>query len=50
MHIWSIDSGDVVQRLRGHEGAAYGTAWCHEQGLLASAGDDAIVRTWALRA
>ena len=35
MRIWDINSGDVLQKLYGHVGAAYKSVWNSKQSLLA---------------
>eukprot|EP01135_Chromosphaera_perkinsii_P008304 Nk52_evm1s1253 gene=Nk52_evmTU1s1253 len=46
VHIWDVNSGTLVQRLRGHEGIVYSSLWNAKQSLLASCSDDGIIKTW----
>ncbi|PVU87218.1 hypothetical protein BB561_006430 [Smittium simulii] len=44
--IWNKDTGEIVSKLRGHEGVAYEAKWNPKHGLLCSAGNDKILKTW----
>ncbi|XP_063928086.1 WD repeat-containing protein 5B-like [Zophobas morio] len=44
--LWDIDTGKIVQRLRGHNGTAYRACWNNSQSLMASCGDDGLVKVW----
>lgn len=44
--MWSLSSGVMVHRLRGHTAVSYDAAWSPTEGLLASCSHDGTVRTW----
>lgn len=46
IHIWDSGNGDLVQKLRGHDGVVYNTTWNAHQSLFASCSDDHLVKTW----
>ncbi|KAI8331441.1 WD40-repeat-containing domain protein [Choanephora cucurbitarum] len=46
VYIWDQETGEVLQRLRGHSGVVYEAAWHAKQGLLASCSDDQTVKVW----
>jgi WD40 repeat protein len=45
--IWDEESSEPLQTLDGHAGVAYQAEWSKGQSLLASCGDDRLVRTWS---
>lgn len=47
VYIWDQDTGEVLQKLRGHSGVVYEAAWNAKQGMLASCGDDQTVKVWS---
>ncbi|RUS25142.1 WD40-repeat-containing domain protein, partial [Jimgerdemannia flammicorona] len=50
VYIWDQETGEVLQKLRGHDGGpVYSAVWNNRQSLLASCGDDRTVRTWCWR-
>ena len=44
--VWDADSGDIVQRLQGHDGVVYSATWNAYQSLFASCSDDTLLKTW----
>ncbi|KAI9246205.1 WD40-repeat-containing domain protein [Sporodiniella umbellata] len=44
--IWDQETGEVLQKLRGHTGVVYEAAWNPKQGLLASCSDDQTAKIW----
>lgn len=46
VYIWDAAKGDVLQKLRGHEGIVYSTAWNSRQSLFVSCSDDRTLKTW----
>ncbi|KAH6981483.1 hypothetical protein EDB80DRAFT_593280, partial [Ilyonectria destructans] len=44
--IWRADTGDCVQKLKGHSGWVRLIAFSHDSALVASASDDRTVRIW----
>lgn len=44
--LFQRDSGDIIQRLRGHEGVVQAVVFEPQGAWLASAGDDAQIRLW----
>jgi COMPASS component SWD3 len=46
VYLWDQESGEVLQRLRGHAGIVYTARWSRAQGLFATASDDRTLRTW----
>jgi len=46
IYIWDIMSGDLLQTLKDHTGTVYTATWNPHQSLLASCGDDGMVKTW----
>ena len=48
VHLWDIQKGDILQRLRGHSGPVFDVSWSASQSILASCGEDRTVRIWWL--
>ena len=46
MYIWDQETGEVLQKLRGHNGVVYEAGWNAKQGMLASCSDDQTVKVW----
>jgi WD40 repeat protein len=46
VYIWDQDTGEVLQKLRGHHGVVYEANWNSKQGMLASCSDDQTVKIW----
>eukprot|EP00611_Tribonema_gayanum_P023950 TRINITY_DN514_c0_g1_i1.p1 TRINITY_DN514_c0_g1~~TRINITY_DN514_c0_g1_i1.p1 ORF type:complete len:358 (-),score=94.31 TRINITY_DN514_c0_g1_i1:266-1306(-) len=46
LHVWDRKNGDLMQKLKGHSGAAYRGTWSDKQSMAASCGEDGTVRTW----
>lgn len=47
VYIWDTEKGQVLQKLRGHDGIVYETAWNTNQAVLASCSEDRTVRLWS---
>lgn len=48
IHLWSVQTGQLLDRLSGHEGPVSSLAFGGEGGLLASASWDRTVRVWSI--
>ncbi|KAL1916932.1 uncharacterized protein VTP21DRAFT_5129 [Calcarisporiella thermophila] len=46
VYIWDQETGEILQRLRGHDGIVYSAVWNGWQSLLCSCSDDYTLRTW----
>lgn len=46
VYIWDQETGEVLQKLRGHQGVVYDSAWNAKQGMLASCSDDQTAKVW----
>ncbi|ORE10923.1 WD40 repeat-like protein [Rhizopus microsporus var. microsporus] len=46
VYIWDQETGEVLQRLRGHSGVVYEAAWNPKQGMLVSCSDDQTAKIW----
>ena len=46
VEVWSLESGERLHRLEGHQGQVTGLAQSPDGGLLASAGWDGAIRLW----
>lgn len=46
VYIWDQDTGELLQKLRGHTGVVYEAAWNAKQGMMASCSDDQTVKVW----
>ena len=46
VYIWDVDTGDLIQRLKGHQGVVYDVAWNQNQSLLISCSDDHNILAW----
>jgi len=46
VYSWDTHSGNMLAKLRGHNGPVFHTAWSSSQSLLASCSEDGTVRTW----
>lgn len=46
MYIWDQDTGEVLQKLRGHAGIVYDTIWNPKQNLFVSCSDDKTLKSW----
>jgi WD40 repeat protein len=44
--VWNVASGQIARDLQGHNGNVFGTAFSTNGTLLASSGDDGMVRLW----
>lgn len=48
IHLWSVQTGQLLDRLQGHEGPVSGLSFGTEGGLLASTSWDKTVRVWSI--
>jgi periodic tryptophan protein 2 len=48
IHLWSVQTGQLLDRLSGHEGPVSSLCFGNEGGLLASASWDRTVRVWSI--
>ncbi|SCU87928.1 LAMI_0D08064g1_1 [Lachancea mirantina] len=48
VHVWSVQTGQLVETLSGHEGPVSCLSFSQENGLLASASWDKTVRIWSI--
>lgn len=48
IHLWSVQTGQLLDRLQGHEGPVSGLSFGNEGGLLASTSWDKTVRVWSI--
>lgn len=48
IHLWSVQTGQLLERLQGHEGPVSGLSFGTEGGLLASTSWDKTVRVWSI--
>ncbi|CAB4408222.1 unnamed protein product [Rhizophagus irregularis] len=46
VYIWDQDTGEVLQKLRGHTGMVYNAVWNQKQNLFVSCSDDKTLKTW----
>jgi COMPASS component SWD3 len=46
VHIWDLESGQLMQRLPGHADVVYDAAWSEETSMLASCSHDGTLATW----
>ena len=46
VYIWDQDTGEVLQKLKGHSGMVYNAAWNNKQSLFVSCSDDKTLKTW----
>ncbi len=46
--LWSIDTGEVVKELKGHESATIAVAFSKDEKTLASVGKDRTLKVWDL--
>ncbi|EXX66134.1 Rsa4p [Rhizophagus irregularis DAOM 197198w] len=46
VYIWDQDTGEVLQKLRGHTGMVYSAVWNQKQNLFVSCSDDKTLKTW----
>ncbi|CAG8769321.1 31346_t:CDS:2, partial [Racocetra persica] len=46
VYIWDQDTGEVLQKLRGHAGIVYDTIWNPKQNLFVSCSDDKTLKSW----
>lgn len=46
VYIWDQESGDILQKLHGHEAMVYNAVWSPKQSMFVSSSDDRTVRTW----
>ncbi|CAG8520389.1 6639_t:CDS:10 [Dentiscutata erythropus] len=46
VYIWDQDTGEVLQKLRGHSGIVYDTIWNPKQNLFVSCSDDKTLKSW----
>lgn len=48
IHLWSVQTGQLLESLQGHEGPVSGLSFGSEGGLLASTSWDKSVRIWSI--
>ena len=48
LRLWSVDSGDCVGEVRAHQGSLWSLAVNESQNMVATAGDDGLIRLWQL--
>lgn len=48
IHLWSVQTSQLLDRLQGHEGPVSSLSFGYEGGLLASASWDKTVRIWSI--
>lgn len=46
IHLWSVESGDLIRTLKGHNGAVYDLAFHPNGSILASASADETIKVW----
>ena len=46
VYIWDQDTGEVLQKLKGHSGMVYNAVWNNKQSLFVSCSDDKTLKTW----
>ncbi|KAJ3121100.1 hypothetical protein HK098_003971 [Nowakowskiella sp. JEL0407] len=46
LYTWDAANGNLLQRLRAHEGIVYSAAWNAKQSMFCSCSDDKTVRSW----
>jgi len=46
--IWEVETGELLQTLRGHQGYVYSTSWTTDGSLLSSS-EDVTIRRWSPR-
>ncbi|CAJ0637402.1 14753_t:CDS:1, partial [Entrophospora sp. SA101] len=46
VYIWDQDTGEVLQKLKGHTGMVYNAIWNPKQSLFVSCSDDRTLKTW----
>ena len=46
VYMWDGETGEIVQKLRGHRGEVYSCVWSNGQEIFASCGGDWKVMTW----
>ncbi len=46
IHLWSVESGDLIRTLKGHNGAVYDLAFHPNGSMLASASADETIKVW----
>jgi WD40 repeat protein len=46
VYIWDRENGEVMQRLRHHNGISYSCRWNSKQNLFASCSEDGTAATW----
>jgi COMPASS component SWD3 len=46
VYIWDQDTGEVLQKLKGHTGIVYNAVWNQKQSLFVSCSDDKTLKTW----
>jgi len=46
IYIWDTDTGDLIQKLRGHTETVYCSVWNSNQSMLCSCSDDNTLKTW----
>eukprot|EP00735_Rhodelphis_limneticus_P014311 TRINITY_DN8314_c0_g1::TRINITY_DN8314_c0_g1_i1::g.29147::m.29147 TRINITY_DN8314_c0_g1::TRINITY_DN8314_c0_g1_i1::g.29147 ORF type:complete len:206 (+),score=51.87,sp/Q8YRI1/YY46_NOSS1/38.74/2e-36,sp/Q8YRI1/YY46_NOSS1/38.50/2e-35,sp/Q8YRI1/YY46_NOSS1/38.10/3e-34,sp/Q8YRI1/YY46_NOSS1/37.70/1e-33,sp/Q8YRI1/YY46_NOSS1/37.57/2e-30,sp/Q8YRI1/YY46_NOSS1/34.52/6e-30,sp/Q8YRI1/YY46_NOSS1/35.38/3e-29,sp/Q8YRI1/YY46_NOSS1/35.45/3e-29,sp/Q8YRI1/YY46_NOSS1/34.92/4e-29,sp/Q8YRI1/YY46_NOSS1/34.39/3e-28,sp/Q8YRI len=46
VYMWDIETGEVLQCLRGHSSIVYSAVWSTQQSLLVSCSNDKTARVW----
>lgn len=49
IYCWDILTSKIVEKLSGHSGVVYQAIWNSKQGILASCGEDKLIRTWNMK-
>ncbi len=47
VYLWNTENGQVVNTLKGHKNIVYKVKWNGYSSLLASCGEDCLVKTWS---
>lgn len=46
LYLWDLDSGSILETLKGHTDTVYSAKWCPAQSLLVSCAHEGTVATW----
>ncbi len=46
LYVWDVQSGRVLERLRGHAGMVYNGVWNRRRSLALSCSNDGLAKTW----